>query len=209
MIKKPFIDGLLLGGGRDIPPGEEDDPRCRLAPDDWKPTTSRLWTPNRVSTAISTLGVRTSLVDGESVPGTPVGMAFLTEPELGDEAWQNPVSGGDPMYEPGFAEVVTAHPTRMRANLGRANEEVCHYATGALALDEDGFAVAVIGNDPEEDEDKTNYVGQPFVATPEMVQAELHSGMQVGFTYFGGGYLNLLVAEFHYHSPFPWCRGIS
>ena len=201
---KNILDAILLGG-RDIPPDEGHD--CHYAPPDRESTTARPWSPNRTDTAISTVGVRTEIAPGEPMPDLPPGMMFFGVPEPGDQAWQNPVSGEGmpPMYEPGYAEIVTTHPTRLRANLGVANEEVCHYATGVLALDEEGYAVAVVGNDPG---DATNYVGLPFIATQEHIDSEPRVGMEEGFCYFAGGYLNPLVCEFHHNSPFPWCRGI-
>ncbi|MHC4622239.1 MAG: hypothetical protein ACYTEQ_31280, partial [Planctomycetota bacterium] len=100
------------------------------------PPNTRLWTPNRVSTAISSAGVRTVIAEGEDMPETPSGRTFFGVPEPGDDAWRPipGVNGGPNMYESGFAEVVTIHPTRLRADLGQANDEVCHYATGVLAL---------------------------------------------------------------------------
>lgn len=194
----------ILRGTRDMPPDEYD---CHYAPPDHKPTTARLWMPNRVDTAIASANVRTLVMAGEDIPETPAGHTFFSVPAPGDDAWRNPVpvEGAPSMYEPGFAEVVTIHPSRLRANLGEANEEVCHYATGVLALNDSGFAIGVIGN-YSDDADATNYMGLPFIATEDMVNTENQIGMEEGYCYFAGGYLNPAVVEYHYHSPRHWCR---
>ena len=105
-------------------------------------------------------------------------------------------------YDPGFAEIATAHSVRMLPINSGPNEEKCHIHVGYLAMQKSGFLESVMGNEFSTEELRKNVKSVPFIANkviPELPNLEL------GFAYFVGAYQTPVWLEAHLSSQPRLC----